>query len=95
MTTGRGAALPQDGLEETLPRELEQAGKMVDQLIRHLAEKDLPPLAIASALLGGSMGLISRELGPTTLLGILDQAREAVRSGHFSDLADGDPPRRA
>ena len=94
METGRGAARPQGGLEETLPRELEQAGQMVDQLIRHLLDKDLPPLAIASALLGGSMGLISRHLGPNALLGILDQAREAVRCGEFADLADEDAPRR-
>ena len=94
METGRGAALPMGDLEETLPPELEQAGQMVDQLIRHLMDKDLPPLAIASALLGGSMGLISRELGPTTLLGILDQARDAVRSGHLADRAAGDAPRR-
>ena len=40
------------------------------------------------------MGLISRELGPKTLLGILDQARDAVRSGHFADLAAGDAPRQ-
>ena len=95
METGRGAALPRGGLDETLPVELEQAGQMVDQFIRHLMDKDLPPLAIASALLGGSMGLISRELGPKTLLGILDQAREAVRSGQFADLAEGDAPHQA
>ena len=47
-------------------------------------EETLPP----------ELGLISRELGPTTLLGILDQARDAVRSGHFADLAAGDAPRR-
>ncbi len=88
MSSGRGGALRSGDHEDALPRELELAGQMVDQLIRHLAEKNLPPLAVASALLGGSLGLLSRELGPKALLGVLDQARDAVRSGEFADLAE-------
>ncbi len=74
---------------DELPEELSQAGEMVDKLIRHLLGKKLPPLAIASALLGGSMGLLSRSVGPKALLGVLDQAREAVRSGEFDEMSDG------
>ncbi len=92
---GAGRAGQVSSETEALPQELEQAGKMVDQLIRHLMDKDLPPLAIASALLGGSMGLLSRTLGKRALLGVLGQATDAVRSGQFEDLSDEEPASRA
>ena len=74
---------------DEMPEELSQAGEMVDRLIRHLLEKKLPPLAIASALLGGSMGLVARTMGSAALLNVLDQARESVRSGDFERVAEG------
>ena len=74
---------------EELPEELSQAGEMVDRLIQHLLEKKLPPLAIASALLGGSMGLVARTMGSGALLNVLDQARESVRSGDFEAVSEG------
>lgn len=70
-------------MPEDLPPELAKAGEMVDRMIEHLLEKDMPPIAIASALLGGSMGLLSRTLGSRALLGILEQAASSVRSGEF------------
>ncbi len=73
---------------DDLPQELSQAGEMVDRLIQHLLEKKLPPLAIASALLGGSMGLVARTMGAEALLSVLDQARESVRSGDFERVAE-------
>ncbi len=72
-----------------LPEELSQAGEMVDRLIQHLLEKKLPPLAIASALLGGSMGMMARTMGSAALLRVLDQARESVRSGEFEGVSEG------
>jgi hypothetical protein len=72
---------------DELPQELSQAGEMVDRLIQHLLEKKLPPLAIASALLGGSMGLVTRTVGTAALLNVLDQARESVRSGDFEQVS--------
>ena len=73
---------------DDLPQELSQAGEMVDRLIQHLLEKKLPPLAVASALLGGSMGLMARTMGSAALLTVLDQARDSVRSGDFDRVAD-------
>ncbi len=73
---------------DELPQELSQAGEMVDRVIQHLLEKKLPPLAIASALLGGSMGLVARSIGNAALLNVLDQARESVRSGDFGHVSE-------
>jgi hypothetical protein len=70
-----------------LPEELAQAGAMVDKMIEHLLERRVAPLAIASALLGGSMGLLARTLGNAALLSVLDQARGSVESGEFDGLA--------
>lgn len=70
---------------EDLPEELAQAGAMVDRMIEHLLERKVAPLAIASALLGGSMGLLARTLGDAALLSVLDQATASVRSGAFAD----------
>ena len=78
---------PGEGAGQSLPRELEQAGKMVDQVIGHLLDKEVPPVAIASALLGGAMGLLGRTVGSKALLGVLDQARHAVSSGEFENLS--------
>ena len=71
------------GADEEMPAELAQAGEMVERLIGHLMDKKLPPLAIASALLGGSMGLMARAMGREATLGVLERAGQAVRSGEF------------
>ncbi len=82
MDTTISGARPED-----LPEELTQAGAMIDKVIEHLLERKVAPLAIASALLGGSMGLLSRTLGNAALLSVLDQATNSVRSGEFDALA--------
>ena len=81
---GTGGGLPRP---EDLPEELAQAGSMIDKVIEHLLERKVAPLAIASALLGGSMGLLSRTLGNAALLSVLEQASSSVRSGEFDALA--------
>lgn len=81
--TDRRVATPRP---EDMPTELAQAGEMVDRLIEHLIEKKLPPLAIASALLGGAMGVLSRTLGNAALASVLDQALASVRSGEFDAI---------
>jgi hypothetical protein len=52
-----GAAQMQD---DTLMSELNNAGAAVDMAIQKMLEKGLSPVAIASALLGGSLCLMKR-----------------------------------
>ena len=68
---------------EDLPEDLQQAGAMIDKVIEHLLERKVAPLAIGSALLGGSMGVLSRTIGNGALLSVLDRAADSVRSGEF------------
>ena len=42
--------------------ELNQAGAVIDKAIAFLLDKKLPPVAVASALLGGALGLLAREM---------------------------------
>src|ERR1019366_881126 len=45
------------------PAELSLAGSVVDKAIEYMVGQHVPPVAIASALLGGSMALLAQTLG--------------------------------
>ena len=72
-------------LPEELPEELSQAGAFVAQAIKHMLGKNLPPMAVASALLGGSLGLLSRTMPPEAVLRVLENAMAGIRAGEFAD----------
>ena len=63
------------------PADLSHAGAVVDKAIEYMAGQNLSPMAIASALLGGSMGLLARTMGDAALLQVLHNAMASVRSG--------------
>ena len=72
--------LGQDG---SVPAELSHAGAVVDKAIEYMLGEQLPPLAIASALLGGSLGLLARTMDRTAMLRMLDNARASVAAGEL------------
>ena len=63
--------------------ELGQAGSVVAKSIEFLMEKNLPPIAIASALLGGALGVLSRTMGQGAIIHLLENALESVRAGEL------------
>jgi len=63
--------------------ELGEAGAIVDRAIEHMLSRDLPPMAIASALLGGSLCLLSRTMGDEAVLHILHNAAAGIRAGEL------------
>ena len=69
------------------PAELSLAGSVVDKAIEYMMGQDVPPIAIASALLGGSIALLSRTLGDEAIVSILNNAIASVQSGELR----GDP----
>lgn len=71
--------------DQDLPEELSQAGAVVAHAIKHMMGKDLPPIAIASALLGGSLGLLSRTMHKDAVISVLENAMHSVRAGQFHD----------
>jgi hypothetical protein len=63
------------------PTELSHAGAVVDKAIEYMAGQNIPPLAIASALLGGAVTLLARHVSDAAIMRVLGNAIEGVRSG--------------
>jgi hypothetical protein len=77
------------GTEQEPPAELSLAGSVVDKAIEYMIGQHVPPVAIASALLGGSMALLARTLGDEAIVGVLNNAIASVRSGELKRERDG------
>jgi hypothetical protein len=77
------------GPEQEPPTELSLAGSVVDKAIEYMAGQNVPPVAIASALLGGCMALLARTLGDEAIIGVLNNAITSVRSGELQRHRDG------
>jgi len=71
-------------------KELNHAGSVVDKAIEYMAGQSISELAIASALLGGAMGLLSRTLPDDVVVQILQNAIESVESGEMRSTAGKD-----
>jgi hypothetical protein len=75
--------------EEGPPADLSHAGAVVDKAIEYMTGQNIGSLAIASALLGGAMGMLSRSLGDEAIIGILDNAIASVRAGELRQIEGG------
>jgi hypothetical protein len=75
--------------EQEPPAELSLAGSVVDKAIEYMMGQNVPPVAIASALLGGSMALLAQSLGDEAIVGILNNAIASVRSGELRTTRPG------
>jgi len=71
-------------------KDLSFAGSVVDKAIEHMMGKNIMPIAIASALLGGAMGILSRTLPDDVIVQILANAIESVESGDLRKQAGSD-----
>ena len=81
-----------DALEgDGAPADLSHAGAIVDKAIEYMIGQNVSALAIASALLGGSLGLLCRSLSDEAVVNILSNAIDSVRSGELQ-AARGDEP---
>ncbi len=67
--------------------ELSHAGAVIDKAIEHMTGQGIGSLAIASALLGGALGLLARAMTDRDILAILDKARDSVVSGELRQMA--------
>lgn len=65
------------------PQDLSHAGSIVDKAIEYMMGQNISPIAIASALLGGSMALLARALPDDAIVGILNNAIDSVKSGQL------------
>jgi hypothetical protein len=71
-------------------RDLSLAGSVIDKAIEHMMSKNINSIAIASALLGGAMGMLSRALPDDVVVQILTNAIESVESGEMRRNAGKD-----
>ena len=71
-------------------RELSHAGSVVDKAIEFMVGQDISELAIASALLGGAMGLLTRVLPDEVVVQILQNAIESIENGEMRHAAGKD-----
>ncbi len=65
------------------PADLSHAGAVVDKAIEYMAGQNISPLSIASALLGGALGLLARTMGDEAIVQVLQNAMASVRSGEL------------
>ncbi len=70
--------------DDSMLSELTVAGQAVDKAIAQMLDRGLSPVAIASALLGGSLCLMSKTMGEEGVIQLLRNAEAGVRAG---DLA--------
>ena len=73
---------------ETPPADLSQAGAVVDKAIEYMTGQNISALAIASALLGGAMALLSRGMPDDAVIAILNNAIASVQAGELHRQAD-------
>ena len=70
-------------MTDNLPSDLSHSGAIVDKAIDYMMGQNLDPVAVASALLGGSLGLMVRSMGDDAIAQVLRNALESVRSGEL------------
>jgi len=63
--------------------DLSHAGAVVDKAVEYMVSQNISSIAIASALLGGSLGLLARSVDDASIETILENAIRSVRSGEL------------
>ena len=70
------------------PEQLNLAGSVVDKAIEYMVSQNLGAVAIASALLGGSLALLSRSMSDEAIVAILGNAIASVQRGELRDAEE-------
>ena len=69
-----------------VPEELGKAAQVVERSIEFLLDQKVQPIAIASALLGGSIGVLANTIGEEAIIGMLSRALESIRNGGLAQM---------
>ena len=73
------------------PEDLSHAGSVVDKAIEYMVEQQISPISIASALLGGALGMLSRSMDDRAVAGVLRSALASVEAGDLGDMRQAAP----
>ena len=67
--------------DSSSPENLSHAGAVIDKAVEYMAGQNIDQLTIASALLGGAMGMLARSMNDDAILQVLHNAIASVKSG--------------
>lgn len=70
----------------TAPEDLSHAGSVVDKAIEYMTEQGITELSVASALLGGALGLLARSMDDRAIAAVLRSALRSVESGELAAM---------
>lgn len=68
------------------PDDLSHAGSVVDKSIEYMIEQGIAPISIASALLGGALGMLARSMDDRAVAGVLRSALASVEDGELAEM---------
>jgi hypothetical protein len=80
-----------DAAAEPPPADLGHAGAVVDKAIEYMMGQNIGQLAIASALLGGALGVLARSVGDDAIVQILSNALTSARNGELRQMSGHKP----
>ena len=73
----------QPGNDDQPPADLSHAGAVVDKAIEYMLGQNIDEVAIASALLGGALAMLSRSVADEAIVAILNNAIASVKDGEL------------
>lgn len=68
------------------PEDLSHAGSVTDKAIEYMIEQGIAPISVASALLGGALGLMARTMEDRAIARVLRSALASVESGELHEM---------
>ena len=71
------------------PADLCHAGAVVDKAIEFMVGQNISSIAVASALLGGALGMLTRAMDDESIIRILQTAMISVQNGEFRAPPEG------
>jgi len=78
--------------DQTLAADLNKAGAAIETAIETLRQDGVGPMPIASAMLGGALGLLAQVMDDNAILNVLHSAAQGVASGELRrSLAEAKP----
>jgi hypothetical protein len=78
--------------EGNAPEDLSHAGAVVDKAVEYMIEQGIAPISVASALLGGAIGMLTRTLDDRAVAQVLRSALASVEAGELRSPGGGPRP---
>jgi hypothetical protein len=70
------------------PDDLSHAGAIVDKAIEYMIGQNVAPISIASALLGGALGMLARSMDDHGVAQVLRNALNSVEAGELAEMRE-------